>query len=217
MPKRTQTPKEELANALSHGVGLVLGIIGIPFLIHKAIENGQSSALAGAVTFSLGIMMVYTFSTFYHASRVLRWKNKLQVLDHISIYFLIAGSYTPMIFAVLKPDRALIFLAILWGSVLVGTFFKVFFTGRFKVLSVALYLLMGWLAIFFVNDVLGKISFETLIWIGTGGLAYTFGVFFYVKSDKPYFHTIWHVFVLAGTAAHFVAIYQLVKLENNFF
>ena len=210
MRKRPQTPKEELANALSHGLGLILGLIGIPFLILKAIDNGQSSTLIGSAAFSLGILMVYTFSTFYHASRILRWKNKLQVLDHISIYFLIAGSYTPMIFAVLQPDKALLFLSILWGSVLIGTFFKIFFTGRFKVLSVSLYLLMGWLAVFFVNDVLGQISIETLSWIAAGGLAYTAGVFFYVKSNRLYFHTVWHMFVLLGTIAHFVAVYQII-------
>lgn len=210
MRKRPQTPKEELANALSHGLGLILGLIGIPFLILKAIDNGQSSTLIGSAAFSLGILMVYTFSTFYHASKILRWKNKLQVLDHISIYFLIAGSYTPMIFAVLQPDKALLFLSILWGSVLIGTFFKIFFTGRFKVLSVSLYLLMGWLAVFFVNDVLGQISIETLSWIAAGGLAYTAGVFFYVKSNRLYFHTVWHMFVLLGTIAHFVAVYQII-------
>ncbi len=210
MRKRPQTPKEELANALSHGLGLILGLIGIPFLILKAIDNGQSSTLIGSAAFSLGILMVYTFSTFYHASRILRWKNKLQVLDHISIYFLIAGSYTPMILAVLQPDKALLFLSILWGSVLIGTFFKIFFTGRFKVLSVSLYLLMGWLAVFFVNDVLGQISIETLSWIAAGGLAYTAGVFFYVKSNRLYFHTVWHMFVLLGTIAHFVAVYQII-------
>lgn len=210
MSKRLQTPKEELANSLSHGVGLVLGLIGILFLIQKAIEKPDIKALLGSIAFSLGMLMVYTFSTWYHAAKDSKLKSKLQVLDHISIFFLIAGSYTPMVFAVLNQGKAIIFLAILWTSVLVGTFFKLFFTGRFKVLSVALYLLMGWLAVFFLDEVLGKISFETLVWIGAGGLAYTVGVFFYIKSEKPYYHTIWHIFVLVGTFAHFVAVYQLV-------
>lgn len=210
MSKRPQTPKEELANALSHGIGLVLGLIGIPFLIQKALANPEISTILGAVAFSLGIVMVYTFSTLYHASTNPRWKSKLKVLDHISIYFLIAGSYTPMVLAVLKPDKAIIFLSILWGSVLVGTFFKLFFTGRFKILSVVIYLTMGWLAVFFVDDVLGKISFETLTWIGAGGMAYTIGVYFYIQDNKPFFHTIWHVFVLVGTISHFVAVYQVI-------
>lgn len=209
MPKRPQTPKEELANAVSHGVGLVLGLIWIPFLIQKAHETGETSTLVGVFAFSLGILMVYTFSTLYHSARNPKRKSKLQVLDHVSIYFLIAGSYTPMVFEVLNPDKSVIFLAILWGSVLVGSFFKLFFTGRFKTLSVALYLLMGWLAVFFLDEVSGKISFETLSWIGAGGLAYTAGVFFYIQSNKPFYHTVWHIFVLAGTVCHFVAVYRM--------
>lgn len=210
MPKRPQTPNEELANALSHGFGLVLALIGIPFLIQKILENGQATAWIGGIAFSIGILMVYSFSTFYHAAMNPQWKSKLQVLDHISIYFLIAGSYTPMVLAVLKQEKALIFLSILWGSVLIGTFFKLFFTGRFKILSIIIYLTMGWLAVFFVQDIAERISLGTLTWIGIGGMAYTIGVYFYVKSDKPYHHSIWHLFVLAGTIAHFVAVYQVI-------
>lgn len=210
MSKRPQTSKEELANALSHGVGLVLGLIGIPFLIQKVIQNGGTEAWIGGIAFSLGILMVYSFSTFYHAATNPRWKSKLQVLDHIAIYFLIAGSYTPMVLAVLNQDKAILFLSVLWGSVLIGTFFKIFFTGRFKILSVVIYLLMGWLAVFFFQDIVERISLETLVWIGVGGMAYTIGVYFYIKSERLYFHTIWHLFVLAGTASHFVAVFQVI-------
>ncbi|MBN7811049.1 hemolysin III family protein [Algoriphagus sp. H41] len=210
MPKRPQSPREELANALSHGIGLLAALVAIPFLIRKAMENQEPSALVGAAVFSLGVVMVYTFSTLYHSARSPRNKARLQVLDHISIYFLIAGSYTPMMLTVLAPRQAMIFLGILWGSVLAGSVLKLFFTGRFKVLSVAIYLLMGWLAVFFLEDIAAKISFETLAWVGAGGLAYTAGVFFYVQSDKPFYHTVWHIFVLAGTACHFMAVYGMV-------
>lgn len=210
MPKRPQTPKEELANAASHGFGLLLGLVGIPFLMLRVIEHGAAKAWIGGIAFSLGILMVYTFSTLYHAAKDPKWKSKLQVLDHIAIYFLIAGSYTPMVLAVLKQDKAIIFLAILWSSVLVGTFFKVFFTGRFKMLSIAIYLTMGWIAVFFFQDIVARISMETMIWIGVGGMSYTIGVIFYVQSNRPYFHSIWHLFVLGGTIAHFVAVYQVI-------
>ena len=208
--KRIQTPNEELANAASHGFGLLLGLVGIPFLIQKSLENRTPESWIGAITFSLGILMVYTFSTIYHAAKDPKLKSKLQVMDHISIYFLIAGCYTPMVLAVLKPEKAIIFLAILWGSVLVGTFFKIFFTGRFKILSVVIYLTMGWLAVFFFQDIVARISLETMIWIGVGGMSYTIGVIFYVKSNRPFFHSIWHLFVLGGTIAHFVAVYQVI-------
>lgn len=207
--KRIQTPQEERLNAGSHGIGLILGLFAIPFLIQKSLFTNQSESLIGALTFSLGIVMVYGFSTAYHAAKNPKKKSRLQVMDHVSIYFLIAGSYTPMILAILKKETALIFLAIIWGSVLVGTFFKVFFTGKFKTLSVIIYLTMGWLAVFFIQDLVEKISWETLTWIGIGGLSYTIGVYFYVKSERLYFHAIWHLFVLGGTAAHFVAVYQL--------
>ncbi|MDF2157484.1 hemolysin III family protein [Algoriphagus sp. CAU 1675] len=209
--KRVQSPSEERANALSHGLGLVLGIIGIPFLILKAWEQEDSKFLIGAIAFSMGILMVYGFSTAYHAAKDSRKKDRLQIMDHVSIYFLIAGSYTPMVLAILNTEKALLFLSIIWVSVLIGTFFKLFFTGKFKTLSVIIYLTMGWLAVLFFNDLVEKIPLETLIWIGAGGLSYTLGVFFYVKSNRPFFHTIWHVFVLGGTAAHFVAVYQLVS------
>jgi len=210
MPKRPQTPKEELANAASHGFGLLLGLIAIPFLIQKVLENGEAEAWIGGIAFSFGILMVYTFSTFYHGAKNPKWKSKLQVLDHIAIYFLIAGSYTPMVLAVLKQDKAIIFLSILWASVLVGTFFKLFYTGRFKILSIVIYLTMGWLAVFFFQDIVERISLETLVWIGVGGMAYTIGVYFYIQSNTLYFHAIWHLFVLVGTIAHFVAVYQVI-------
>lgn len=209
MLKRIQTPKEEHANTISHAIGLVLGLISIPFLIKKALAMNEVSLLFGAASFSLGIVMVYSFSTLYHSSKNPKSKNKLQILDHISIYFLIAGSYTPMILAILKPAKAFIFLSILWGSVMIGSFFKIFFTGRFKILSVSLYLLMGWMALFFREEVFEKISLETLNWIAIGGISYTIGVYFYVKSNKLYFHSIWHIFVLIGTICHFLAVYQL--------
>lgn len=208
--KRIQTPKEELANAWSHGVGLVAGLFAIPFLMENAFSTEKSSSIVGAMTFSLGLLMVYGFSTAYHAATNPKKKSRLQVMDHVSIYFLIAGSYTPMILAILKKETVLIFLSIIWGSVLVGTFFKLFFTGKFKTLSVIIYLTMGWLALFFIQDLVEKISWETLTWIGLGGLSYTIGVYFYVKSERLYYHAIWHLFVLGGTAAHFVAVYQLM-------
>ncbi|MBC6368302.1 hemolysin III family protein [Algoriphagus sp. AK58] len=209
--KRIQTPYEERLNALSHAFGLIFGIFGIPFLIQKSLLQVDYLHLIGTLTFSLGLLMVYGFSTAYHAAKNPKKKARFQIMDHVSIYFLIAGSYTPMILAILKIQTAILFLSIIWGSVLVGTFFKLFFTGKFKTLSVIIYLTMGWLAVFFIWDLIEKISWDTLVWIGLGGLSYTIGVYFYVKSERLYYHTIWHLFVLGGTAAHYVAVYQLVS------
>lgn len=208
--KRIQTPAEERANAFSHGFGLLLGLIGIPFLLTKAIAQNKVEPIIGAIAFSIGILLVYSFSTLYHAAKDSSKKAKLQVLDHVSIYFLIAGSYTPMVLAILQPEKAIWFLSIIWGSVLIGTFFKLFFTKKFKTLSLIIYLTMGWLAVFFFNDLREKLPLETLFWIGVGGFSYTVGVYFYVKSNKLFYHSIWHLFVLGGTAAHFLAVFQIL-------
>ncbi|SDD31094.1 hemolysin III [Algoriphagus faecimaris] len=208
--KRPQTPSEEPANALSHGLGLILALVGIPFLLLKSFSEGSLAFFITNLAFSLGILMVYSFSTAYHAAIRPKRKAQLQIWDHISIYFLIAGSYSPMLWTILDTKQAYIFLSVIWISVFIGTFFKVFFTGKFKTLSVIIYLTMGWLALFFLNDLIEKLSFSQLLWIGAGGLSYTIGVYFYVKSDKLYYHTIWHMFVLGGTIAHFIAISLLI-------
>ncbi|MGM0945948.1 MAG: PAQR family membrane homeostasis protein TrhA [Bacteroidota bacterium] len=208
--KRPQTPSEERANALSHGLGLILALVGIPFLLLKSFSEGSLAFFITILAFSLGILMVYSFSTAYHAAIHPKRKAQLQIWDHISIYFLIAGSYSPMLWTILDTKQAYIFLSVIWISVFIGTFFKVFFTGKFKTLSVIIYLTMGWLALFFLNDLIEKLSFSQLLWIGAGGLSYTIGVYFYVKSDKLYYHTIWHMFVLGGTIAHFIAISLLI-------
>ncbi len=209
-PKRAQTPNEEYANAWSHGTGFILSLIAIPFLLKSALETENKGLILGALFFSLGVLMVYGFSTAYHAAIDPKKKSRLQILDHVSIYFLIAGSYTPMILAILNLKSAIIFLSFIWGSVLVGTFFKLFFTGKFKTLSVIIYLTMGWLAVFFIQDLVEKVPWNTLSWIGAGGLSYSIGVYFYVKSEKLYYHTIWHLFVMGGTSAHFVVVFHLL-------
>lgn len=208
--KRPQTPSEEKANALSHGFGLVLAVIGIPLLIGKTVPNHSFLMLIAVLLFCLGILMVYSFSTAYHAATEPKVKARLQVWDHISIYFLIAGSYSPMLLTILNRKTALIFLSLIWGSVILGSFFKIFFTGKFKQLSVVIYLTMGWLAVFFLSDLIEKLSLDILFWIAAGGLSYTIGVYFYVQSEKLYYHAIWHIFVLLGTFSHFFAVFKIV-------
>lgn len=210
MPKRLQTEKEEYFNSLSHGIGFFLGLIGIPFLLFRANDLGDIDLLIACASFSLGILMVYSSSTLYHLSKAGHRKDHFQKADHISIYFLIAGSYSPMILTVLEEKKAMMFLSILWGFVLVGSIFKFFFAGRFKFISVGLYLAMGWISIFLLKAMWENLSGETLIWILIGGLSYTIGVYFYVKSNRLYFHSIWHVFVLLGTISHFIAVWMLL-------
>jgi len=212
LPKRIQTPKEEKLNALSHGVGLFCALISSPFLISLALDIGDFDLNLAVISFCLGMILVYSSSTFYHLAKDRRIKLKLQKADHISIYFLIAGSYSPMVLAILPRDKALFFLGILWVLVVLGTFFKLFFLGKYRFFSVTLYLGMGWMSVIIFKTMWERFDGNVIFWIALGGLFYTVGVFFYVQSKKLYYHAIWHLFVLAGTVSHFVAI--CLALEN---
>ena len=211
LSKRIQTPREEKFNALTHGFGLLLALIGSPILLAKASDRGDFDLNLATLSFCLGMLMVYASSTFYHLAKDRQLKQRLQKADHISIYFLIAGSYSPMLISVLPREKAIIWLSLLWVFVLVGTIFKVFFIGRFKFVSVGLYLMMGWVSVFLLQSMWQNLSGEILTWIALGGLGYTAGVYFYVNSNRFYFHAIWHLFVLAGTMAHFIAIARIVS------
>ncbi len=212
LPKRIQTPKEERLNALSHGVGLLMALIFTPFLLSLAFGIGDFDLNLASISFCLGMILVYTSSTFYHLAKERRLKQKLQKADHISIYFLIAGSYSPLVLGILERDKALLFLGILWFLVILGTLFKLFFIGRFRFVSVALYLGMGWMSVIIFRSMWDKFPGDIIFWIALGGIFYTVGVFFYVQSKKLYYHAIWHLFVLGGTASHFAAIW--LALEN---
>ncbi len=211
MPKRPQTDNEEFYNAWSHGIGFILGLIGIPLLLTGANELANFDFLLASASFAMGILMVYSSSTLYHLSKPCHRKDLYQKADHISIYFLIAGSYSPMILTVLDREKAILFLAILWAFVLAGSIFKFFFAGKYKFVSVGLYLAMGWISVFLLKAMWEKLSAETLTWILIGGLSYTIGVIFYVKSNRTYYHAIWHVFVLFGTISHFIAVMLMIK------
>ncbi len=210
MLKRPQTEKEEFYNALSHGVGFFLGLIGIPILLMKIDYQANTDMFLASVAFGLGILMVYSSSTLYHLAMPGHRKDHFQKADHISIYFLIAGSYSPMILTVLPSGQAYLFLSILWTFVLAGSIFKFFLAGKYKFVSILLYLMMGWISVFLLKAMWTHLSGEILSWILVGGLSYTLGVYFYIKSNRPYFHSIWHVFVLVGTISHFIAIFFIV-------
>ena len=216
LPKRIQTPREEKFNALSHGIGLALALIFSPFLLSRAFEIGDFDLNLAVISFCLGMILVYSSSTFYHLAKERRLKLKLQKADHISIFFLIAGSYSPIVLAILSRDKALRFLGILWVLVALGTFFKLFFTERFRFFSVALYLGMGWMSVVVFESMWEQLDGSIIFWIALGGLFYTFGVIFYVPRKKLYYPAIWHLFVLGGTASHFVAIWNVLQNPELF-
>lgn len=198
-----------MANTITHGLGLVLFLIAIPVLLFKGWQLERPGILIGAGLFSLGLLKVYGFSTLYHAARDSTIKHRLRIMDHISIYWLIAGSYTPFVLHFVPPDRAVNFLMVMWGIVLAGTITKIFFTGKFDLISTLAYIALGWMGVFIFKDIIAMPP-AILFFIAAGGISYTLGTIFYAWKRYTYHHAVWHVFVLAGSALHYVAVFMIL-------
>ncbi|UYB54354.1 hemolysin III family protein [Xanthomonas sp. AM6] len=198
--------RDELASALTHGLGAVAALAGSSVLITLAAIYGDGWQLAGAIVFGVALLLLYTASTLYHAIPHPGAKARLQVLDHCAIYVLIAGTYTPFTLIGLRGPWGWGLFAAIWTIALAGVIFKLFFTGRFRLLSTILYLAMGWLIVVAIEPLLHSVDVPTLCWLLAGGLFYTLGTYFYQRDTVRYFHAIWHLFVLAGSVCHFVAV-----------
>ena len=204
---RRPTFGEELANSLSHGLGLLLAIVGLPFLIVHAEHNGSVSAVVGAAIFGSSAILLYLASTLYHAIPQRRIKDILRLLDHAAIFLLIAGTYTPITLGVLHGGWGWTLFGLIWGLALAGLIFKALVGVRFPRLSTLLYVAMGWVVVIAIRPLWLHMAAGGLIWLAAGGLAYSLGVVFFVLDEKVrYGHFIWHLFVLAGTACHFFAV-----------
>ncbi|QYO70086.1 hemolysin III family protein [Vibrio cholerae] len=204
--------KEEVANALSHGVGLILGIVGLVLLLVKAVDK-QADALTITSMSIYGGSMIALFlaSTLYHAIPYQRAKRWLKTFDHCAIYLLIAGSYTPFLLVSLRTPLAVGLMIVIWSLALIGIVMKIAFVYRFKKLSLVTYLTMGWLSLIVIYQLAIHLEVGGLTLLAAGGLIYSLGVIFYVAKRIPYNHAIWHAFVLAGCACHFLAIYLYVE------
>jgi len=202
--------KEELANAISHGLGVVAGIIGLVFMLIDARDDLSSIQMSGVIIYSASIIVLFLASTLYHSSRTLVWRKRFKMADHCAIYTLIAGTYTPLMLITLQDDNALNILTAIWCLALGGIVFKTLFIGRFKAFSLILYLLMGWLCVTVMHDLIANMSKTSFNLLITGGLSYSLGVIFYANKKIPYNHAIWHFFVLGGAFAHFFCIYLIV-------
>ena len=200
----SRLPTDEFANVITHGFGVLMTLIGIPFLVFQGY-NGNYLEISGLLIFGITLLMVYASSTAYHMATDKSLKHKLRIIDHICIYFLIAGSHTPFIFYYLNNFTGYLFLAIMWSMVLLGIVFKIFFTGKFDNLSIAMYVGMGWMSVFITDDILKTMSANCYSWLIIGGVFYMFGTIFYKWEKFPYNHAIWHVFVLAGSLGHYIA------------
>ena len=193
--------EEEFWNALTHFIGLIGSIIGMCYLLYTNNELPTQS-LSGVLFFGFGLVSVYLSSTLYHYVSEPVLKEKLRIFDHISIYYLIAGSYAPVcLITLLDKSGIYIFIAVCIIAIF-GTIFKLFYTGKFEKLSLGLYLLMGWLIVIDIKTLFEILEFNAIILLALSGISYTLGTIFY-SMEKKYAHTIWHLFVIAGSAFHF--------------
>ena len=206
----TYNPTEEKLNIYSHVLGIILSIIGLGFLIYKSTHFSEAVSIFSLIVFGFSMITLYSASSLYHAATDLTKRARLKVFDHVSIYILIAGSYTPFTLISLKNDNGLLVFAIVWTFALIGIIIKLFFTGRFKIISTLMYVLMGWMIVFSFSDLQNNIASTGINWLVAGGIAYTIGAVLYSIKKIPFNHAIFHIFVLIGTFCHFICILNYV-------
>jgi hemolysin III len=206
LEERPQSPGEEIANSVSHGLGLVATLTAFPILVVAASQRGGAAGIVGATVFATSMVLMYLASTLFHALPRCRAKRVFQVLDHSAIYILIAGTYTPFTLGVLRGNWGWTLFGLVWGLAVVGTVFKSLGGVRYTTLSTWVYLAMGWLVLIAARTVWNLVPGWGLFWLVAGGVAYTAGTVFFMAERIRYFHFVWHLFVVAGTACHFIAV-----------
>ncbi len=204
------TPAEERINVVSHAAGLVLSVFATIALLWKAGQVGDFLYLLGFLPFGAGLIVLYAASTAYHRASDIKVRDRLRIFDHASIYLLIAGSYTPFTLNVLPGATGWIIFTVTWAFALTGIILKLFFTGRFKIISTLMYVFMGWLIVFAINPLIENLPALGLNWLFTGGIAYTFGALIYSIKKIKFNHAIFHICVLIGSIAHFITVYFYV-------
>ncbi len=206
---RKQTKLEENLNATTHAIGALLGIAGLALLI--VFERKLTPySLFSVIVYGISIIVLFLASTLYHSVSNKKQKHYFRIVDHISIYLLIAGTYTPVLLITLEQSLGWPLFWIVWGIAAFGVVLKLFFTGRFETFSTLLYLVMGWLIVFDFNTLKDLLDANGLILLIAGGLFYTVGIVFYAIEKIPYNHVIWHLFVLEGAISHFFMIFWYV-------
>ena len=208
VPEREQSRGEEIANSVSHGIGLVAALVATPFLVLQAVRRGDTGFIVGASVFAATMVLLYLASTLYHALPIGKAKRVFRVIEHSAIFLLIAGTYTPFTLGVLRGAWGWTLLGLVWGLAVAGVALKTLNRMSHPIISTSLYLLMGWLILIAVNPLDARVPASGLLWLVAGGVAYTAGVaFFAADSRLRYSHFIWHLFVMAGTACHYFAVF----------
>jgi hemolysin III len=207
-PEREQSRGEEIANSISHGIGLIAALGATPLLFMHAVRRGDTGFVIGASIFAATMVLLYLASSIYHALPPGKAKRVFHDIEHSAIFLLIAGTYTPFTLGVLRGTWGWTFLGLIWGLAVAGVVLKVFNRLHHPFISTGFYLLMGWFILIGINPVLARVPSAGVLWLFAGGVAYTSGVaFFAIDSRLQYGHFIWHLFVMAGTACHFVAVF----------
>ncbi len=197
---------DEWANAWTHGLGFLLSLIGLMMLVVIPLQEGNHWKLLNFAVYGGSLVLVYAASMVYHSLRRPALKKLFRTLDHCAIYVFIAGSYTPFTMLLLEGSWGWLLFGMVWGLAIFGIIFKIFFTHRFKVLSTAIYLFMGWLVVIAAEPLMERIPTSGLYWLIAGGMLYTLGVIFFVMDKRYLYHAIWHVFVMAGSICHYFAV-----------
>ena len=203
-------PFEEKINVISHGIGVIMSIVAFILLIIKGIDDDKAINLVSYIIYGLSLIILYTASTIYHNSKTEIIRNRLNVFDHASIFVLIAGTYTPYSLITLEGTTGWLVFGIIWSFAITGVILKLFFIGKYKVLSTVMYVLMGWLMVFAIKPMINNLSTEGLIWLLAGGISYTIGAVLYSVEKIKFNHAIFHIFVLIGSICHFISVYIYV-------
>ena len=199
------SPREEWANRLSHGLGLLLGGLGLVLLLHKGWDQGLRVLLSYGL-YGTSLVLLYLASTLYHSMRSAAARRWCKLFDHCAIYLLIAGTYTPFTLVGLRGPTGWWLFGTIWALALAGVVFKLFYTGRFKRLSTLIYIAMGWIVVFAAKPMAQALGPVSLGWLLAGGVAYTLGTVFYMRPQMRWSHAIWHGFVIAGSMCHYTAV-----------
>lgn len=203
--------KKELANALTHGLGIVFFLVAIPILIASVSLKGTLTELISVGVYGFGLLMVYFSSTIYHTIQAPHTKHVLRIFDHSSIYLLIGGSCTPFAARFMESADATRFFWIFWSLIAIGIIMKIFYTGKFRVVSALIYVALSWIAFWVLSPISVHFSSFTLSMLLVGGLSYMIGVIFYIWKKLTYHHAIWHVFVFGGSLAHYLAVFTIFE------
>jgi hemolysin III len=207
---RQYSPPEEMTNIISHAIGLVLSTVALLLMLIRASESGDTLHIVGAAIFGFSLIALYAASTLYHSAKDPKARSRLRINDHATIYILIAGTYTPFTLITLNGWVGWTVFGVSWAMATAGVILKLFFTGKYNVLSTLMYVLMGWIIIFAIKPLINSLSSEGLFWLIAGGVAYTTGAVIYSFEKINFNHAIFHLFVLLGSFCHFISVYFYV-------